>query len=846
MARRARQGRRPSVQQNITGTLIAIAREMQAKRDQNIMEAWKNGGEFEGTSVTDNEVKAYWKGRLTGLDENDPSYDTIRTQMLQLDYGIEQSKMDLKYVQGKISDTQYAQFFIKWSNKVPKNGEWWRTLQKDAARLMEAAKERSRINAEKAKQEAFNRFVEGKNKDIAVGTALTEAINRLSQETGLSVTGNGDRLLELLGEDYTENPGRYHALQDAIRDGGGDFPGTFTQSWVGAQVGQAEQAYDDVAVRARADGYATAYDAATKGQADMTAWASNMEVWPVAKAYDKAYAAFARVWDDPNASYRDKESAAARFSVAAGKLAETPGIDNATQQMLLADAQRAMGQDAGDAPSFGTVQLGHAGITPAVQQAVAVQRNAQALMDANPGAYVYASMNPDGTFDAAGKAPVGIVPAGGVPPDAVFVAVPGLDGKPSMVAVKPHSVYVNDPNNPGAAPIEVGRYISYMVGGKAIKMYGYQDSKGEARWSIRSPYADGVSGTEDKDGSLILTLPGVANPTTRAAQIDQQYGTNLAGQLATPGVSDASAVVYQRDENGKVTAKLTVKYDGKGFSVSQTGYTIDGEGKTVEGNTTTVPIGINAPADLANAALAPSRLANADVPGSFTSALAASVTAATSTMSSGQVAALAQDPAFQHAFVTQTMQTTGATSPLDPRVIKAWDDVTKKANQGWQLQEQMLLRGGQSSTSRTDLDYPGQRPADPTKTTASVTFAGKDLKLPGLPAYFNSPQGAAPNIDLNGVSDFLGGAVQFGQSLLQQGQQVGLPAQPGTSSTVTPTPVTIASPTSMTPPVASVAPMPSSTPTPTQISTIIGGGGSSGVGGSTGSSGSSGNAGNMA
>jgi hypothetical protein len=220
------------------------------------------------------------------------------------------------------------------------------------------------------------------------------------------------------------------------------------------------------------------------------------------------------------------------------------------------------------------------------------------------------------------------------------------------------------------------------------------------------------------------------------------------------------------------------------------------------------------------------------------------VTATINTMSSGQVAALAQDPAFQHAFVTQTMQTLGTTNPLDPRVVSAWDNATKKANQGWQLQEQMLLTGGAAPAARGDLDYPGKAAADPTKTELSISFAGKDLKLPGLPAYLQNTPGVNPNIDLNGVSDFLGGAVQFGQSLLQQGQAVGVKPQPGAT---TPTPTVTVNPNSMAAPTpVTVASMPTSTtPTSPQIATIIGGGGSGGTAGSS-SGGSSGNAGNMA
>ena len=48
----------PKSQPGIGATLAAIAREAQIRRDQNLMDAWKSGGMFEGERATDELVLA--------------------------------------------------------------------------------------------------------------------------------------------------------------------------------------------------------------------------------------------------------------------------------------------------------------------------------------------------------------------------------------------------------------------------------------------------------------------------------------------------------------------------------------------------------------------------------------------------------------------------------------------------------------------------------------------------------------------------------------------------------------------------------------------------------------------
>jgi hypothetical protein len=154
MARRGTFGRQPRSAPNLTNTLVAIAREMQQQRDQNLMDAWKNGGLFEGEKATDEKVLAHWKERLANVSKDDPLYDSYNNAYMQYDYSIHESKATLANAQGKMSDGQLASFYSNWAKKVPKDSEFYRVLMRDAAQWMRAAKQRNTGAIERAKEEA--------------------------------------------------------------------------------------------------------------------------------------------------------------------------------------------------------------------------------------------------------------------------------------------------------------------------------------------------------------------------------------------------------------------------------------------------------------------------------------------------------------------------------------------------------------------------------------------------------------------------------------------------------------------------------------------------------------------
>lgn len=792
---------------------------MQAERDATLMSAWSKGGLFDGKPATDEAVLAYWKARMSDLSTSDPLYESIKDQVGQIEYGIAQSKQDVLYKQGKISDSQYASFFLNWSKKVPKNSEFYRTLQKDAAGLIEAAKGRRAGSANKSKVDAYNKYVGSITADkIDTGNALKDAVTQMATTSGLDLEADGGQILGLLTADLKAEPSKYKKLLDSLKVSDPGFDGNITAGFFAKKMQLATDGYTAIADRAKKDGYASNYAGAAAGAAEMTKMASDIKVWPVAQSYDAAYAAFSKVWTDPNSSEPERNAAAQAFSATAARLAATSGIDPVTKQMLQSDADRALGKPAGDTVSFAAV-TGRAPLDDGTAAKIKDIADKKALHDANPGAYVYAPTDSNGQYDPTGAGHIGVVPAGAVGAGAAQVVVTGLDGKAIVASIAPHPVYAVNPNDPNDRRI-IGAAIDYTSAGHSETLFKYVDSTGANQWvdAAHAPWADGVTPLKDSKGDYNLIPPPQARGDiiAQAKAIDAAKGTHLA-DLINNG-TDVSAKVSQSfiDETG---AKITVSLDKGAFTAvrstetpsGQTGVPGTGTSQTYDLN---LIFGANGVSGFAKPwdpgdAISASKAKLGTIPGvTFTSPLAVSMASAQTSMSQDQTSDLSKDPYFQQTFLSQTMASTGATSPFDQRIADAWENLTNPPN---------ALMGvpaaDRIASQRSDLNYPGVQKIDsgPNAGGMAVTFNNQTIKVPSLPQVTSAAQSIGANLP------------SFLQNLIN-------PAKPGAALTplaAPPAPVTGPGSTSLgiTPPpvtpipqptVAAVNPMtvPKATPTP--------------------------------
>jgi hypothetical protein len=186
VARSGNFGRLPRAVPSLSATLLAIAREQEQQRDQNIMEAWQKGGMFEGHKVTDAAVLSHWKHRTDGIAKDDPLYDTYKNAVTQLDYSIHESKMTAQYAliadPTAADDTKMANFFLNWGKRIPKDSEFYRVLQRDAGQYLRAAKAKAKVRVQKNEEKIYrSQLAAIEKRDEHAGQLSLQIVTMLAQ-----------------------------------------------------------------------------------------------------------------------------------------------------------------------------------------------------------------------------------------------------------------------------------------------------------------------------------------------------------------------------------------------------------------------------------------------------------------------------------------------------------------------------------------------------------------------------------------------------------------------------------------------------------------------------------------
>jgi hypothetical protein len=157
VASKARFGRLPRTAPSLTSTIVSLAQQYQHQRDQNIEDAWKQGGLFEGKKVTDEAFLDHWRQRLASVSKDDPMWDYYNNLIYQYTFTIEESKMGQKYAEGTASDAQMAAFYRSWARKMPPDSQNYRQLMTQAAKFKGAATARGHGGRARASKDAYLR-----------------------------------------------------------------------------------------------------------------------------------------------------------------------------------------------------------------------------------------------------------------------------------------------------------------------------------------------------------------------------------------------------------------------------------------------------------------------------------------------------------------------------------------------------------------------------------------------------------------------------------------------------------------------------------------------------------------
>jgi len=549
MARAGRFGRLPRPAPSLTNTLIAIAREMQSQRDQNIMSAWQKGGLFEGHQVTDEMVLAHWAKRMEGVSKDDPLYDTYKMAREQLDYAIHESKMTARYALGKVSDGQMAQFYLGWAKKVPVNSEFYRALQRDAGQFLKAAKARSQADIRRAAELAYQkRMVDLHAKNEKAGEFLVDTFRTMAQvgNGGIGVPaligapGSGSDLTNFDPTDPSQmlrlvNDIMYRSSSSATEGAvAGNIRVLYHDPVTGAAItgadivkrlkamdptfdGNLDISYVKNLLRRQIDGLGERIDYATKtGHVSdasqlarqreyFAATARQMNAWPVQQDYLVARQDFDRVMNDASASPQARLAAWTKYQGRLFSLAEDDRIatDDVTRNALLAEANGdksgwSLADSFTQTSSEATGGKGSIGID---QENVRILQEQVDAVAGGAGQVVWTQgmYNADGSFEPRPGAPaIGAAYMQDVEalslekPVVVYTPQNGSVAVPLTVALVPITAYGILANGEEVALDNANPALYFAqvnVGGKTVKVYSYKVN-GRTMYSTETPWDD--------------------------------------------------------------------------------------------------------------------------------------------------------------------------------------------------------------------------------------------------------------------------------------------------------------------------------------------------------------------
>jgi hypothetical protein len=534
------------------------------------MNAWKSGGMFEGGPATDERVLAHWQGRLAGVDPKDPLYDTYKNLVFQYEYAIASSKQSTLYAQGKIGNAAMARFYLDWAKKVPKDSEFYRVLQRDAAQFMRASRSGGGGGGGSGGTTAFNKASQATyNKYEAPGDYLTGVLTGLAQANGLvgmnedltdfRVGGSGSgerdpgRMMALIGE-IMENPGAplYQTADgivtgqmvlDQLRKLDPDFSGNLTADYYNRALGNQRIGLQTRLDLANKGGFRDAAKENEKKLGFVSEIGRETGIWDTAQLYVAARDKLALTWDDPTASPTDRMAAAREYGNTLASLATdaTNPVDIRTANLLQNEVAGVRGDP--NAANLDTLWENLYGFTDTTSgggnQAgdntgtVASIQRLQAQIDAvATGEYVwgYGVNTNDGFRLSAGGNQIGAVPVvDAVGAGAKVVAIPQRSGGALRVAILAGDLRVTatDVNgNPlgllkytdiGGVPVPstnvVGKVYRAFINGFELVIYSWQH-RGETIYSEDPPFDPRRVGvTSGPDGGLLLDITQVTDVT---------------------------------------------------------------------------------------------------------------------------------------------------------------------------------------------------------------------------------------------------------------------------------------------------------------------------------------------
>lgn len=191
MARSGQFGRLPRQAPDLSGAIAALLRESQSQEDQNMVDAWKNGGEVDGEAVTDSKLLAYFKMRRDDMTPGSPSWDEWDNRITQYTFSIDESKQMVKWDNEKVSEADMAKFYSDWLKKTPKNTEFHRHLASQMGKWRAAQRAKGRAGRGGSSAKAYAAWKDNYFRDHAQGAVtFANGIDEVLRRAGALPAGS--------------------------------------------------------------------------------------------------------------------------------------------------------------------------------------------------------------------------------------------------------------------------------------------------------------------------------------------------------------------------------------------------------------------------------------------------------------------------------------------------------------------------------------------------------------------------------------------------------------------------------------------------------------------------------
>jgi hypothetical protein len=561
VATTARFGRLPRSAPNLTAAIVAAAREYQNMRERNIRDAWQNGGDFEGKKVTDEMLIAFFKEKLKGLSSDDPTANETRNTLVQYEFAIANSKMELKYAQKKATDAQMAAFYTEWAGKLPTDSEAYRERARLAAGYRDRAIAAARSGGGggrgggRSKDDAYyDRQTDLYNRTGGAYDSLMGYVNGLAQSGIIGVSApvlgvegetvadlradeydatNLQTLLRIVATDPTYATWRAETTA-AIRRIDPSFNGRFDYESITALGKRKSAGLDALADAAKAAGKKGDYKAYLKAKAEHTNESVKFATLDEMSAYEQSRVDWMKVISDPDATLSEKKEATDAYGSTLESLARRAQADgdNIRAGRFNSELLATRGEKVNTATlweeSRGTTQAGGGEGGDAASTAASViylNENLSKLTAVDPttGRPLFAQVRLDKNgIPTSGNGDWGVVPISALEPGSVAFVKAGGDGKASIVTAvvgvpvrvvgvieDQYGVPASSFGTPGG--VQVGTRFNMPDGSSA---WSYTDSAGETRYTTTNPFL-GPSANQTRDGDEIVwrsPLPGAGQP----------------------------------------------------------------------------------------------------------------------------------------------------------------------------------------------------------------------------------------------------------------------------------------------------------------------------------------------